>query len=108
MKQKKSLGSISNATHTSTDIVVNESDAVNKIDRKEMSNRVPSRIENLPNEIWLEVFHHLDWINVFSAFYGINKRINQLLMCINTLSLYSSCLINYSNSIYVYFQVNLI
>ncbi|CAF1409965.1 unnamed protein product [Adineta steineri] len=69
-----------------------------------MSDEVPSRIEDLPNEIWLEVFDYLDWINLFSAFYGLNKRINEFLLSIKYLSLYSSYLINSSNSIYICFQ----
>ncbi|CAF1238315.1 unnamed protein product [Adineta steineri] len=44
-----------------------------------MLNRNPSCIEDLANELWLEIFDYLDWINLYSAFYGINKRINQLL-----------------------------
>ena len=65
-------------------------------------------IENLPNELWIEVFKYFDWMNLFSAFYGINKRINQLLMSIKVLSIYSSCLINYHHQIYLYFRVNFI
>ncbi|CAF0802102.1 unnamed protein product [Adineta steineri] len=44
-----------------------------------MLNRNPSCIEDLANELWLDMFDYLDWINLYSAFYGINKRINQLL-----------------------------
>ncbi len=73
-----------------------------------MSDGKRSRIEDLSNEIWLEIFDYLDWINLFLAFYGINKRINQLLVSIKTLSLYSSYLVNQSNSIYLFFQVYLI
>ena len=65
-------------------------------------------IENLPNELWIEIFKYFDWMNLFSAFYGINKRINQLLMSIKVLSIYSSCLINYHHQIYLYFRVNFI
>ncbi|CAF4309275.1 unnamed protein product, partial [Adineta steineri] len=68
-----------------------------------MSNRNPSCIEDLANELWLEMFDYLDWINLYSAFYGINKRINQLLMNIRTLSIYSSYLINYLNTLYLCF-----
>jgi len=63
-------------------------------------------IENLPNELWIKVFNYLDWINLFSAFYGLNQRINQLVKSMNILSIYSSCLINYHDSIYIYFLVN--
>jgi len=73
-----------------------------------MSDEAPSRIEDLANEIWLEVFDYLDWINLFLAFHGINKRISELLVSIKVLSLYSSYLIKHSNSIYIFFQVNLI
>ena len=73
-----------------------------------MSDGKRSRIEDLANEIWLEIFDYLDWINIFLAFYGINKRINQLLVSIKTLSLYSFYLVNQSNSIYIFFQVYLI
>ncbi|CAF0967257.1 unnamed protein product [Adineta steineri] len=68
-----------------------------------MSNRNPSCIEDLANELWLEIFDYLDWINLYSALYGINKRINQLLMNIQTLSIYSSYLINYLNTLYLCF-----
>ncbi|UJR17482.1 hypothetical protein I4U23_004377 [Adineta vaga] len=63
-----------------------------------------SSIEDLANEIWLEMFDYLDWINLFSTFYGLNKRINQLLMCIKILSVYSSYLINQSDRIYLCFK----
>ncbi|CAF4166802.1 unnamed protein product, partial [Adineta steineri] len=69
-----------------------------------MSNEVPACIEDLANDLWFEIFGYLDWINLFSTFYGINKRINQLLMFVNVLSLYESYLINHSNSIYIFFQ----
>ena len=71
-----------------------------------MSNETPTCIEDLANEIWLEIFGYLDCINLLSAFYGINKRFNQLLMSINTLSIYSSYLINQSNTMYMLFEVN--
>lgn len=70
-----------------------------------MSDEGPSCIEDLPNELWVEVFNYLDWINLFLAFHGIKKRINQLLMSIKVLSLYSSYLIHHSKSIYIFFQV---
>ena len=75
---------------------------------KRRKTEVRTDIECLPNELWLTVFNYLDWINLFSTFYGINKRINQLLMSINTLSIYSSYLITHSNSIYIFFQVNFV
>ncbi len=71
-----------------------------------MSREKRSRIEDLANEIWLEMFDYFDWINLFMAFYGINKRINQLLVSIKTLSLYSYYFVNQSNSIYIFFQVD--
>lgn len=80
----------------------------NEVKKNEMSNERPSRLEDLPNEVWLEVFSYLDWINLFMAFYGIKKRINQLLTSINSLELYSSYLLYQYNSICILFQVNFV
>lgn len=73
-----------------------------------MSDEQPSRIEDLPNELWLEIFCYLDYINLFSAFYGINKQINELLVSSKILSLYSSFFNFHSSSNYVFFKVDLI
>ncbi|CAF1658602.1 unnamed protein product, partial [Adineta ricciae] len=55
-----------------------------------MSNTIPSKIEDLPNEIWLEIFDYFNWFDLFSSFYCLNKRIWHLLMCIKTLSVHST------------------
>ncbi|CAF1381356.1 unnamed protein product [Adineta ricciae] len=69
-----------------------------------MSKATRSCFEDLANELLLEIFDYLDWINLFSAFYGLTKRINHLVTCINTLSIYSNYLINQSNIVYLCFQ----
>lgn len=84
------------------------SDLIDEVNKEDMSDRAPSRIEDLANELWLDVFGHLDWINLFMAFHGINKRIDELLVRIKVLSLYSSYFTIHSNAIYIFFQVNLI
>jgi len=74
--------------------------------RTYMSSEPPkSCIENLPNELWVRIFTHIDWMNLLLAFYGLNKRINQLFLSTDVLSIYSSCLINRHDSIYLYFKV---
>ncbi|UJR12563.1 hypothetical protein I4U23_016739 [Adineta vaga] len=69
-----------------------------------MFDKKSSCIEDLANELWLEVFEYVDWINLFTSFYGINERINQLIQSIKSLSLYSSYLVERSNSTYILFQ----
>ncbi|CAF5210743.1 unnamed protein product, partial [Rotaria magnacalcarata] len=35
--------------------------------------------ESLPNEIWLSIFTYLPSRHIWRAFFGINRRLNQLL-----------------------------
>ncbi|CAF1037966.1 unnamed protein product [Adineta steineri] len=36
--------------------------------------------EHLPNEILIEIFNHLTLVDIYSIFYGLNSRLNQLIV----------------------------
>jgi hypothetical protein len=36
-------------------------------------------IEYLPDELWLEIFEYIPYIDLFRCFTGLNKRINDIL-----------------------------
>ncbi|CAF4067695.1 unnamed protein product, partial [Rotaria sordida] len=42
---------------------------MDEMNKEEISDITPTRIEDLANELWLEIFSHLDWINICLAFY---------------------------------------
>jgi len=42
------------------------------------------KIEDLPIELWLEIFPYLNIIHQFNAFFNVNKRINQILFSYRT------------------------
>lgn len=46
-----------------------------------------SRFEDLPNELLLEVFEHLDTRDLYQCFWGLNHRLNELLQSLKNLSL---------------------
>jgi hypothetical protein len=77
----------------------------NQPTKRKMSDKRSSCIEDLSNELWLDTFDYLDSTNLFLAFYGINKRINQLLVSQKFVSLSLSNSIDGSNSVGKFFQV---
>ncbi|CAF4279829.1 unnamed protein product, partial [Rotaria sp. Silwood2] len=48
---------------------------------------IPSLLEILPNEIFINIFQHFDTRELFRAFYNLNFRFNRLLQSLNYLSL---------------------
>ena len=45
-------------------------------------------IQDLPNEIFIEIFEYLDLCDLFHGFVGLNQRLNDLLRVLSNLSLY--------------------
>lgn len=43
-----------------------------------------NKIENLAIELWLEIFDHLTVREQFNAFFGLNKRLDQILFSYRT------------------------
>lgn len=72
-----------------------------------MSDGRLSHIEDLPNKLWLEIFVYLDSTDLFMAFFGINQRINYLLISQKLVLLSLSNTRNSSKSIYGFFQVKM-
>jgi hypothetical protein len=77
--------------------------SMNKVKNKEMSGQF-SRIEDLANELWFEIFGYIKTEDLFMSFDGLNKRINELLLSINIISLSYSDL--NKDSILKFFKVN--
>jgi len=51
-----------------------------------MDDRNLFQLEYFPNEIFIEIFKHLDIQDLFQAFYNLNFRFNKLLHSLNHLS----------------------
>ena len=52
-----------------------------------MTSRVPTRLEQFPNEIFFEVFQYFDARTLFQLFYSLNSRFNALITSFHHLSL---------------------
>ena len=46
-----------------------------------------TRLEDLPNELFLHLFNYLDIRTLFHSFWGLNRRLNDIIHSINDLSL---------------------
>jgi len=58
---------------------------------------MPTRLEHLPNELFVSIFIYFDIRNLYNSFWGINQRINNLLRSLNNLSF----IINKNDSLFI-------
>ncbi|CAF1600489.1 unnamed protein product [Adineta ricciae] len=65
--------------------------------QKKISVQRRSCNEDLANELWLEMFEYFDYVDLLKAFFGLNRRTNQLIQSIKILLLRSSYVLRHPN-----------